>query len=481
MGYFVSTSGLAKATGARIDLYVAPAVGDDSGPGTAAQPLATLDEAIRRLNYYAEISADPLGSGLGFVIHLASSNAYSWGVTVGPHLLNESVVVICDGAGQPGDDGFVELLASTAAVAGSSIVQVVTGGGLGTNTYRDKTIEILTGAAAGDRRTIRDHTDTTIIPYYAFSAAIAAGDTFRIVESGATIDLFAAFNQLVDSCGASGGWDQLLGIPGLLPRFALVNAKVTGSLVKCIARSTVSFYGVEKSNAGNFTFSVVRSGFFAGCDSRGPRAPLGLRLGAPSDTSWLGWGVVNSVTGLQFFRADEVAGFFGSAAHLFVEGGRFDLIGGSVRGSTANPALVTQRDPTELLVGPSTTTNAIPPAIAHSGSQPAIGLGVGSVSGGVQTAADIRNATLTSASGPALRCRGSVRCNVGVGVTGGGTFGIDSSYGAHVTTAGQPALTGSTGDLTVDAGATSVANTTLGAAGDAVFNTANGSVIVRQS
>jgi hypothetical protein len=201
-GYFTAPQLSTVKTGGQIDLYVAgDAVGSsDSNPGTIASPLKTINEAIRRCNLYDEITA-------AFNIHVAAAPiaGYVLTTTVQAHLLRGNITIIGDGAGQ-GTDGFTVLRATAAAQAGSTIAQIVTPAGLGVNTFRGKTVEVITGAAIGDRRTIRDNTDTVITPVRNFSAAVAANDTFRIIEPAATVTYSAGASTpyvAAQDCGAA--------------------------------------------------------------------------------------------------------------------------------------------------------------------------------------------------------------------------------------------------------------------------------------
>lgn len=92
-------------TTSRIDLYVAPnaAAASDLNVGTSPSlPLATLDAAFDIVGQYSFVR-HPI------VVHLASGT-YNWDLDLAFAFLAAPVVIIGDGAGQEGDDGFVELL-----------------------------------------------------------------------------------------------------------------------------------------------------------------------------------------------------------------------------------------------------------------------------------------------------------------------------------------------------------------------------------
>jgi len=147
-----------------ITLYVA-ASGSDGNPGlTSAFPLKTLVEAERRLPYLLEhdVLIDVIEAGT-YVLPAFQRREYRCQVWV---------------RATPA----TTIRASTAALAGSTS-SLIKSSGLVTDQYVDYWVHVLTGAAAGDYRLIRNNTATDIIPVRDFSAAIGTGDTYEIVDA----------------------------------------------------------------------------------------------------------------------------------------------------------------------------------------------------------------------------------------------------------------------------------------------------------
>ena len=168
----------------RTDLYVrqAAANASDTNAGTAAQPLETLDRAI-------ELANGLRATGDDVVIHLGphTNAGYVWTETiVGPPLGDGLFVIIGDGATDPAG-GFTEVASFTAEPFSSKAGVVVPAPALTPDAYLGLTIEVVTGAAAGDRRLVRNNTANTIVPVSAFTAPIAPGDTVRIVKPSITV------------------------------------------------------------------------------------------------------------------------------------------------------------------------------------------------------------------------------------------------------------------------------------------------------
>src|SRR5690606_13149041 len=154
-----------------LDIYVSTTGSARNDGYSPEKPVATLNHAFSLIPEHVKHRV---------TIHIASGT-YEWTTGLNGKFLNEHIVIVGDGAGQDGDDGFTELIAPTAAAASSSQT-VVKSSGLVANAYRGKTIEILTGAAAGDRRTIHSNTATDIVPVRQFTAAVTAGDLYRVIE-----------------------------------------------------------------------------------------------------------------------------------------------------------------------------------------------------------------------------------------------------------------------------------------------------------
>ena len=341
----VSDYDLASVTKARMDFYVRDDIGDDANPGTIALPLKTIAEAERRI---PDVVAHPV------VIHLGVHPVGGWVIPVfRSRVLRDHVCIIGDGAGTPGVDGFTDIVASTPALAGSNINKVVSvgldaipRGGYGE--YSTYTIEILTGAAAGDRKTIRRNTTTDILPMVNFTAAVAPGDFYRIVMPSIHIvfpDSASANNKSlifgtdkgeVQSTYAMHSRDQInpyssvvfinLHVPTLFENYFSVN------------NVAVIFLGITVSKMfcalGYGTIRLGVEGFYFAGFAANEGVPLGNRIFlCPSSLSWAGWGlsIINDDTDgffATFSAAITIEGFV-VAPTLYLYGGLFYWEGGA--------------------------------------------------------------------------------------------------------------------------------------------------------
>lgn len=281
-------------TSAKMDIYVDGDNGDDANAGTQGSPLQTLTEAESRIPdvIYHDV-----------VVHIATAAAPYTMPVIRERLYRAGWLVFYgDGAGV--DDGFTELVASTVAQSGTNTVQVVTGGGLGTNTYQGKTVEVLDGAAAGERRIIRDHDDTTLVPTNNFNGAIAQGDSVRIVEPSVQVD--TPDNQWVGESryqAAADGLDVPMG-----PTLMLAQLKIGGAQRLQFTQSAV-LYGIEFASGGLHVVSAAdcRAGSDLGRGVRGTTQAANSLLGISADL--YGWGI-------------------SSDSSLFLWGhGRYDVVG----------------------------------------------------------------------------------------------------------------------------------------------------------
>lgn len=282
--------GKASVTTAPMHLYVDAATGKDSNPGTQAAPLATLIEAEARIpdivSYIVVIHAAP-----------HTGNGYA-PPTFKARVLRKNIIVVFDSGGTL-NDGLNELVGATSAAAGSSQLQVVTGGGLGVDTYRGKTLEVMTGAAAGDRRTIRDHTDTTIIPCVPFTAVVADGDTVRIVEpaSGCGFDLTGMNTWTVHEGGADSfvlsntdGYLPIHPPQGETPALSIINARFywPESRPRILSPSSLRILGSELDTTETVFNHLGGTNISFGVEFN-DRVSSAVELEGLGPKQWLGW------------------------------------------------------------------------------------------------------------------------------------------------------------------------------------------------
>lgn len=350
--------------------------------------------------------------------------------------------------------------------------------------------DILTGAAAGDRRTIRDNTATDITPVRRFTAAVADGDLYRIVEPAVTINLPPSA-YVCDGLGGTYNVNQFrAGDSGIPPALVFANFKFvqnSNSLTNnYFTRSHVQLFGCELTvDGGALPFRTVGESIFSGGDSNVfSESEIGATLSGLTKSSWAGWGsYVHSAGGFQ--PRDSFTGYAVCVGgNLSVpDRCRVFLVSGAVEHSHATTAAVDINSGNEqsIQIGTFSALVGITPLITNLAAGPALRIDVGSLAGGGKSFALIQKATLTSTGGRVVQVRGGGQVNIDDATTGTGTIGIDASYGARVFIHGACGILGNAGnDLTVDAGSTFGTAASLAAAGDARFNATNGSAIVRQ-
>lgn len=274
-------------TNAEMNLYVRTD-GDDDNLGTETSPLLTIAEAERRIPY---IIVHPV------IIHLGDSPVGGWDVpAIKPRILRKPFIIIGDGAGV--GDGFTELL-NASAEAGSTQYQVVSTG-LTPNAYRGKTIIITSGAAIGDRRSINDNDASNIYPDTPFTAAVAAADTFRIVEPAIDVLLNTDFAEEktphVVGCGNQDGY---VTASSNSHKVWFVNVRFSYNVMSPImfVDSSIIMYGVEFDNTWANLMYLKNSQVLSGresevfTDQRGGSQTAMDLFDAPNYLSWDGWGI----------------------------------------------------------------------------------------------------------------------------------------------------------------------------------------------
>lgn len=325
----VSDYALVSKTKARIDLYVRNDIGDDANPGTIVSPLKTLAAAESRIPDIVDHDV---------VVHLGAHPTTGWvWATLRKRLGTARIIFIGDGAGKPGDDGFTELLSSTAALAGSGL-DVIKSSGLPTAYYQPlsafapprgyyfgATIEILTGDAAGDRRDVWMNTATDIIPVCSFTSAVAEGDLYRIVLPSVMINFNYEDRDFCSGFGVVRN-DELSSqygtqSPRQLSSVCLINVfasdgtypsayqqAILGSSNTSLLLLGVKFdYGVVVR--GSYVRSGVETYWYGHDWGDDPieGVPMGPELfGAVSNYSWAGWGLcTRSSSSNSYLRIDS--------------------------------------------------------------------------------------------------------------------------------------------------------------------------------
>lgn len=348
----VKINDILLSTTSGLDIYVRDADGNDENEGSDSNPLKSIVEAVKRIPFHVNHTIR---------IHVGPHTGNGYEVpSFRKRDLSANIYLIGDGGGGA-TDGFIELLSSTAALTGSDNTKIISSGlstteydGFGE--YYGATVEILTGSAAGDRRTIRNNTATEIYPNVPFSAAISMGDTYRIIKPETTIYYSGDYTTVFASNISPPS-------PEKFPRYIesrlwLINLRFTKS-------TSYGYWEFNAINSGMNMFGVVfteevdmhlnnssiHSGYEIYNSLSGYFAVPSVvdDLDVENETNWNGWGVVvESQTfdqGTFYLRGDENSSVRGSinAEGLSVNYGTVFMFFGSIWGGGYNCVSVTAK------------------------------------------------------------------------------------------------------------------------------------------
>ena len=150
-------------------IYVDDTIGNDENSGERLSPLKTIQAAEALIpdviRHEVLILVQPHG-GSGYAWPTFRARVFS-GSGVGIYVYFPEINVVSSG---------------DTAQSGSTDELLRTTGSLSVGALDGLTIEILSGAAQGDRRTVRNNDAADIYPCAEFTAPIVAGDSFRIIE-----------------------------------------------------------------------------------------------------------------------------------------------------------------------------------------------------------------------------------------------------------------------------------------------------------
>ena len=255
---------------------------------------------------------------------------------IGPRWLEAPLIAYADAVWDPAV--FVDTAGSPAAALAGTTDAVVKSSGLTVNAYKHRTIEFTSGPALGDRRSIRNNTATDIIPYSKFSATPGTGDSYRVYDSAVNFDMdagLAGSDRGVVLASAQGLVQATRRIdrPGVIV-FAGINLTTANAAQRDLTvDAPIVMYGVTQQSLRITLLQDARFGMDV-TDGQLPQAniPAAL-LGAVSNTSWRGWGLVGSAAALNLaVRGGVATGYFGAAGIIGGAGreaGYVDWIGGS--------------------------------------------------------------------------------------------------------------------------------------------------------
>jgi hypothetical protein len=230
-----------------LDIYVA-STGSDTNDGLSpATPVLTMAGA------YSKIVTPNLAAPVRIhVADFSTSPAPCVWSPIPDYLAHNDagqIIIIGDGAGQAGQNGFA-VLTEGASGAGTSAAEVH--GTFGSpNSFQGYAVQFTTGAAAGQRRLIRDNTATVLIPTALFDPAPAPGDHFQVIAPLAAFEMAGA--PLDFAAGSSLSYPTLINC---------VFLNGTNSPLRVDSVACAKFYGVFFFNGSEL--SVSNSQLFAG-------------------------------------------------------------------------------------------------------------------------------------------------------------------------------------------------------------------------
>lgn len=293
------------------EFYVRTDGSDITGQGIPSRPYRTPERALRELQSF--------GRG---IVNLGSGS-YPRPLMNG---IRGPVVLVGDGGGDPADDGLTEVEAPAASQAGTG-AGVVVGAGYVAGGQRGNAIEVLSGAAAGQRRTVVDNTATDLIPARNFDPAPAPGDTFRVVQPAVVFTGFDTSNVWIQGCGVRQHEDAFgpsgsPSVAGSLDAIYLVNLALdaSASALAHIAGSQVKAFGLECRS--NVALHVRGADLFCGGDGGDDAATLGALLGLTA-TQYAGYTLARRGATSALFAGASLFGFLGGDA------GQLTLVGGT--------------------------------------------------------------------------------------------------------------------------------------------------------
>lgn len=372
--------------------YVSGVNGDDAHDGLSPDSaLETLVEARARVPVVVRGSV---------VVHIGEHGGSGYEpVEWGPCLCDGVLIVIGDGAGQSGEDGFTQTVFSTAA-AGTT-TESVADTGMTPDTHRGQTLHVLTGSAAGQRRTIRSNTETQIVPCTAFSAAVQSGDLYRVISSNVVLDYSDTEDTVLVRAVHAGAPDSRRATA-----MHIMNLRVYSSTPKTVycAHSDVLMRGVELQG----TSLRVRGGFL-GTGTSGPNPEHDvLAEGLAADQEWAGWGLSGDTDSFLHCTGTLFSGYVVGPSARF--DGKSDalLLGGNLYGSVPDTLTVSNQSS-------ASTHTGIPLLVSSAG-----------------TAIRVREAMFTLTDGAWVE---------------GSGFAVDASSRGFVRVQSMPAVTG---PVTVD-------------------------------
>lgn len=500
-----------RIQGFPLHIYVSAINGNDANdglsPGTALASLTKAETMVPNV-----VNSD-------VVIHVGRFDLTGVGSYAMPRFkrrnLRANVFLFCDGAGQAGPAGvaFNELLAPT--VSGTLSTPNFVEGVFAADAYRGKTLEVLSGAAATFRCSIRNNTASGIIPVNSVGAAFVAGDSYRVLEPLVKIGVVdtsttgeTVFVEGMGSPDATPTSDILTASFYVINAIFTLSGAAAGSVAFALRDSAVIFFGCEQRDATVLNIRMDNSSLTCGhngADFSRVAGSYGLAiLGVTNNLQWRGWGMSSVGTaGVHNFFSGTMDGYMVFRRPvIFRDNVTANIRGGSFASPVGNiSAPLTVYKASVYCIGPGTgASTAIAPQILIEGPSTTIaGIDVDYLA-----KAGVANCSITvTAAGTAASCIRCIRravCEIAAGgAPDTGLTGSASGYALLAQLGGQIwgqqsdispptflwtnfAMTGGLGYFSVDNHTNSDNGLTPGAilvtAGDQVTNS-DGSSILR--
>ncbi len=302
-----------------VHLYVDASTGSDENSGSKDAPLASLVEVEKRVPFYVD---HPV------FIHVRPHPGSGYDPpTFRGRICHANIYVIGEG---------YNVLASGTITSNHNLFLTVDIAPGADDALRGKTLEILDGPLATERRILRTNVGTAITPQVAFSTLVPPGSKYRITEStviinaptGPAADPTPSHWTISEGCGYAGSGYINSGFRQSTHGLVLVNLKLraTDNMRASFAGNLIMF-GIEiigTATIAAFAGSQGTSHLQIGCDTTlhidGIAARAALDLGAKTGIAWAAWGMYctlyqlhfNSLQGLNMHGLDaELVVFWG--------------------------------------------------------------------------------------------------------------------------------------------------------------------------
>ncbi len=316
-------SSASSATSSRQSFFVSDATGSDLNDGSIDSPVQTITRVEQlipdHIKHEINVFVEP-HTGAGYTWPTFQARTFTGLVGIWVHFTS-----------------FTTLVSGDTAQGGSAIGTLVSSGGLTPDALEGKTIEILDGSAAGDRRTIAENTATNIIPNTEFTAD-PTGASFRVVEPDSSNRLLVDF-AVPMVLGHQASTEQSFGSPAPRDDDYSPGVHITNAIIDTVAPTVfvidarLSLFGCELHNTGGSVGYQGTGQLLFGRGSSWYRVTPPTVEPALSSTSWVGWGVnFTGGHGVVWNGTVPFIGGFVNTAGFWRQQGGLAQITGTIRG-----------------------------------------------------------------------------------------------------------------------------------------------------